>query len=235
MFRCMKAFAFLGLCFLTAAGSYHTAYAAPENPEYQTSSSYFVKVDEDGGGSLYQEPAADAMVIGEVPEGTTYEVLEVIDDSWVRIISNDIEGYFNTTGSATVAEVAGEVKDMSMIMRNQVVETAKTFIGNRYVYGGLDPHKGVDCSGFTRYVMKHVAGVELSHSSRAQANEGRAISEAELRPGDLVFYSNGSRINHVALYAGNGKIVHASNPTNGILVSDMHYRRPVRFVNVLGD
>lgn len=115
------------------------------------------------------------------------------------------------------------------------MEYAKQFVGNRYIYGGTNPNTGADCSGFTSYVMRNAAGVNLSHSSSAQAGEGRVISAEEIRPGDLVFYSQGRRINHVALYIGDGQIVHASNPTNGILISRWNYRTPVRVVNVLGD
>ena len=117
----------------------------------------------------------------------------------------------------------------------EIVEYGKEFIGNRYVWGGLDPHKGADCSGFTMYIMRNVAGVTLSHSSRAQANEGRAVSAEEMRPGDLVFYGSGKRINHVAIYAGDGMVVHASNEEDGIKMSPWNYRKPIKIVNVLGD
>ena len=61
------------------------------------------------------------------------------------------------------------------------------------------------------------------------------MSVEEARPGDLVFYSNGSSINHVAIYVGNGQVVHASNERVGIVRSDMYYRTPVKIKNVLGD
>ena len=90
---------------------------------------------------------------------------------------------------------------------------------------------GADCSGFTSYVMRHAAGVSLSHSSAAQAGEGRAVSEP--KPGDLVFYSSGGRINHVAIYLGNGQIVHASTEKTGIKISNLTYRTPAKIVDVL--
>lgn len=66
-------------------------------------------------------------------------------------------------------------------------------------------------------------------------SQGREVSAAEIRPGDLVFYASGKRINHVALYIGNGQVVHASNERTGICVSEWTYRNPAKIVNVLGD
>ena len=103
------------------------------------------------------------------------------------------------------------------------------------MYGGTDPHTGADCSGFTSYIMRHTAGVELPHSSAAQSGYGRAVSAEEMRPGDLICYSSGGRVNHVAIYIGDGQIVHASNERNGIRTSVWNYRSPARIVNVLGD
>ena len=127
------------------------------------------------------------------------------------------------------------VVDASELKREEIVNCGMQFVGNRYVWGGIDPNKGADCSGFTMYIMREIAGITLSHSSRAQANEGRVISADEMRPGDLVFYGSGKRINHVAIYAGDGMIVHASNEEDGIKTSPWNYRKPIKIVNVLGD
>ena len=120
-------------------------------------------------------------------------------------------------------------------LRSEIVTYALQFIGNRYKYGGTNPNTGVDCSGFTSYVMRHAAGVELPHSSGGQSRMGRVVSSSEMRPGDIISYGSGKRINHVALYIGNGQIVHASTEKTGIKVSRWNYRTPVRIVNVLGD
>lgn len=75
----------------------------------------------------------------------------------------------------------------------------------------------------------------MNRSSTAQSTQGVSIALEQIRPGDLIFYGNGSRINHVAMYIGNGQIVHASTYKTGIKVSDWLYRSPVKVVNVLGD
>lgn len=120
-------------------------------------------------------------------------------------------------------------------LRSEIVTYALRFVGNRYKYGGTNPNTGVDCSGFTSYVMRHAASVELPHSSGGQSHMGRVVSSSEMRPGDIICYGSGKKINHVALYIGNGQIVHASTERTGIKVSRWNYRTPVRIVNVLGD
>lgn len=120
-------------------------------------------------------------------------------------------------------------------LRRDIVGNALQYVGNRYVYGGNDPHTGVDCSGFTRYILGDTAGVYLNRTAASQSTQGQAVSAEEARPGDLVFYSNGGGVNHVAIYIGDGQVVHASNERTGIITSDMYYRTPVRIMNVLGD
>lgn len=230
--RLLKIVGLMCFCTILVANAPKEAMAA-QGPGYQTRSSLLVKVDE-MNPVLYSAPDTSAEVVGTASAGSTYNVLEVVDGSWVKIASGDVEGYLNTL-KATVAENAEEVRDTSSSRRQEIVNYAMQFVGNRYVYGGTNPNSGVDCSGFTSYVLRNTAGVNLSHSSRAQAGQGRAISAAEVRPGDLVFYSQGGRINHVALYIGNGQIVHASNARDGIKVSNWTYRSPYKIVNVLGD
>lgn len=74
----------------------------------------------------------------------------------------------------------------------------------------------------------------MNRSSGAQASQGTAISADVMQPGDLLFYGQGSRINHVAMYIGNGQIVHASTERTGIKISKWNYRMPVRIVSMLG-
>ncbi len=99
-----------------------------------------------------------------------------------------------------------------------VVEYARKFLGNPYVYGGASLTNGTDCSGFTMSVYAHF-GYSLPHNSYAQLNCGKAVSYSEAQPGDLIIYAN-----HVALYAGNGTIIHASSPRTGITTGSATYR-----------
>ena len=119
--------------------------------------------------------------------------------------------------------------------RAQIANYATQFLGNPYVWGGTSLTNGADCSGFTMSVMAHF-GVGLPHHSGSQAGAGRSISSSQMRPGDLIFYTNsGGTINHVALYIGGGRVCHASNARDGIKISTWNYRTPAKIVNVLGD
>lgn len=119
--------------------------------------------------------------------------------------------------------------------RQQIVNFAMQFVGCPYVWGGTNPYTGVDCSGFVRYIMQNAAGVCLERSSCSQACQGAQVGGDQIRPGDLVFYAQGGQVNHVALYIGDGQVVHASSEKTGVKVSRWTYRQPVRIANVLGD
>lgn len=100
-----------------------------------------------------------------------------------------------------------------------VVQFAKQFVGNPYVYGGTSLTNGADCSGFVMSVYKNF-GVSLPHSSAADRSVGAAVNGLEnAQPGDIICYSG-----HVGIYAGNGQIVHASTSRTGIIVSNANYR-----------
>ena len=106
------------------------------------------------------------------------------------------------------------------------MEYAKQFLGNRYVWGGASLTNGTDCSGFTMQILGKY-GVSLPHSSSAQPGCGTIINSSDAQPGDLFFYGSGSSISHVAIYIGDGQIVHASNSRDGIKVSNAYYRTPI--------
>lgn len=224
--------------------------AGRKDAKDQAGASMLIQV-EDENTEVYSEPDTESQVVGQAEAGDTYDVLEMVDGQWAKISTGEFEGYLNTAAAedgeealeeageetpAAPAETAEETAArVSAERRQAVVEYGLQFVGNRYVYGGTNPNKGADCSGFTSYVLRHSAGVELPHSSRSQAVQGREVSAAEIRPGDLVFYASGKRINHVALYIGDGQVVHASNERTGICVSEWTYRNPAKIVNVLGD
>lgn len=108
-----------------------------------------------------------------------------------------------------------------------VVPTAEQYLGVKYTWGGESPRTGFDCSGFTQYVFeKH--GVRLPRTSRAQAFAGAPVplDFARLRAGDLLmFASNGQPISHVAIYAGDRRIIHSSKSGSGVRYDDLTSRR----------
>ena len=95
----------------------------------------------------------------------------------------------------------------------KVVRFARHLLGVPYVYGGVSPRSGFDCSGFTRFVYAHF-GIALPHYSGAQFSMGRHVSRGGLRPGDLLFFDG---LGHVGMYVGAGRFIHA--PHSGTRVS----------------
>lgn len=117
-------------------------------------------------------------------------------------------------------------------VRTAIVAYAKQFLGNPYVYGGTSLTNGADCSGFTMRIFEHF-GISTGRTSRDQAANGKEISLDKIQPGDLLFYASGKTINHVALYIGDGKIIHASTSKTGIIISTAYYRTPAKAVTFL--
>ena len=133
-----------------------------------------------------------------------------------------------TTKAETEATRAAKEK----ISRDAVVAYAKQFVGNPYVYGGTSLTKGADCSGFVMRVYEKF-GISTSRVSKDQANNGTEIPVSQIKPGDLVFYSSGGEINHVAIYIGDGQIVHAANKQLGIRIGSLNHRTPVKAVRLI--
>lgn len=182
-------------------------------------------------------------VLTAASEGDTYEILEDLGNGWAKVRVQDTEGYLPVSGNAQVSQVDEEemaaiqqeaLESSESYKRQQLVDYAMQFVGGPYRYGGTDPRTGVDCSGFTRYVLQNGAGVSVNRSSTGQSRQGTPVSAAQMQPGDLLFYGSGSRINHVAMYIGDGQVVHASTEETGITVSPWNYRTPVKITNVLG-
>ena len=134
-----------------------------------------------------------------------------------------------TVAETTTTQETTTPSNNSTPLRDSIVNYALGWVGQcNYVYGGTDLSIGgsVDCSGFTMQVYNRVAGVSLPHHSMSQMNCGSAITYDQLRPGDLVFYNNP---NHVAIYIGNGAIVHAGSPETGINVTSVFFKTPIGY------
>ncbi len=186
------------------------------------------------------EPSLEAEVITLVPRGEELEV-SAVEGDWVKVFLDDDEVFVSAEYVEVSAEL-GTAVTMSELLYGQgisdvrvdICQYAKEFIGNPYVWGGTSLTRGADCSGFVMSIFKKY-GVRLPHSSRAQANCGTTIKVSEAKPGDLIFYGKGKTINHVAIYIGNGQVIHASSPRTGIRISNVSYRSPFKAVRILYD
>ncbi len=185
-------------------------------------------------------PSMESSTVDLIPLGEKLEVLEDMGE-WIKVTFDSDEGYI----SSEFVEISEELETAVTITELQygegvsdarvsIVQYAKQFLGNPYVWGGASLTNGTDCSGFTMSIYAKY-GISLPHSSRAQANCGTRIDPANARPGDLFFYGNGSGINHVAMYIGGGQVIHASTERTGIRISNAYYRTPICVVSLLGN
>lgn len=186
------------------------------------------------------EKSTEAAVLSQVGNSEAFTVNSVAD-GWVEISVDDSVGYISQD-YVTLAQALPTAKTIEQVkygdgvsdVRTSVVSYALQFVGNRYVWGGTSLENGVDCSGFTMRILGKY-GISLPHSSKAQPSYGTKISASEAKPGDLFFYGSGRSISHVAIYIGNGQIVHASNKRDGIKVSNAYYRNPICVTRYLPD
>ncbi len=162
----------------------------------------------------------DSKSLDKLNQGDEMTVLAKVTDRY-KVRYNGKIGY--------IAEDYVTFDEMEGCGGNAVVEYAKKFLGNRYVYGGTSLTNGTDCSGFTMGVYRHF-GYSLPRTSSAQRSAGtRVASLSEARPGDLICYSG-----HVAIYMGNNTIIHASNAKDGIKISyNASYRNIVAIRRII--
>lgn len=124
-----------------------------------------------------------------------------------------------------VQKKAEKAEEERLAKRQELVNFALQFEGNPYVYGGTSLTNGADCSGFVMSVFKEF-GYDLPRVAAAQCEAATQKDISQIEPGDLVFYG-AYGIDHVALYIGDGKIIHASTAATGIKISDYDYNTPV--------
>ncbi|MCI8364326.1 MAG: SH3 domain-containing protein [Eubacterium sp.] len=167
------------------------------------------------------------------------EAIQADLDNWICITVDDEHAFvakeyvteqYSLKRAVKVGTVSAGGSDGVSSSQASIAEYAKQFLGNRYVWGGSSLTGGTDCSGFTMSLYRKY-GHSLPHNAAAQAGVTRSVSSP--KPGDLFFYSNGSRINHVAMYIGSGLVIHASNPSDGIKISNAYYRKPVKIGRVM--
>lgn len=182
--------------------------------------------------SSYTDTAAADTTYTDTASGDTYTDTSAADTAYTD--SSSDAGYTDTgasdsgyteetSGSDTPADTSASTGSAT---GQAIANYASQFVGNPYVWGGTSLTSGADCSGFVLSVFANY-GISLPHSAASQAGYGTEVSYSDLQPGDLVFYSDGSGISHVAIYVGGGSIVHAANASSGICYSNVDYSTPV--------
>ncbi len=120
-------------------------------------------------------------------------------------------------------------------LRKAIVDYAMQYLGNKYVHGGSSLAKGTDCSGFTCFIYSDF-GYSISRTPGGQySSDGRSISAEEIQPGDIICYSSngGKSCTHVALYIGDGQIIHEANSKKGVVIYEADYDTIIGIKNVI--
>lgn len=181
---------------------------------------------EENGWSKIKVDGKEGYVSSDLLSDQKVEVTKTTNNTTTNTTNNKTN---NTTkknnvtsrSSTTVREEKQTTQAVSSGKGSTVVATAKNYIGSKYVYGATGP-TSFDCSGFTSYVYK-LHGISLNRTAQAQYSNGTSVSRGNLQPGDLIMFgSSASSINHVAIYIGNGNIVHAANPSRGVTIDSIN-------------
>ncbi len=187
--------------------------------------------------NLRSSPSTDAEVLTKLDKGAKVSVSSSSGD-WYKISTSSgkvgwiFRDFISVSGSVSrgSGEVATRTTKTASVKNTgttgqKIVAYAKEFLGVKYVYGGSSP-KGFDCSGFSKYVYSGF-GVSLERVAADQATHGTKVSKANLKSGDLVFFdTNGGHnyVNHVGIYVGDGKFIHASSGQSNqkVVISDLN-------------
>lgn len=132
------------------------------------------------------------------------------------------------TSTKQTAAAAGAIQPQA----GEIIQYAKQFVGNPYVWGGTSLTDGADCSGFVQSVYCEF-GISLPRTSREQAVAGEQIPLEDARPGDLIFYAEDGVVYHVVIYTGAGQSVQAMSTAAGIVTAPVDYDSAVWAVRVL--
>lgn len=172
-----------------------------------------------------------AEILGELFYGNAVTVTGTSGD-WTAVIYNGKNGYvysqYVTKGEYGTKPTEGEETTDpakpsagSSAKGQEIADYALQFVGYSYVWGGMDPSTGFDCSGLVYYVYGHF-GYSMNRVAADQARNGVHVDPSDLQPGDvLCFYSSGSYIGHAGIYIGNNKFVHAANSRSGVIISEL--------------
>ena len=181
-----------------------------DNVEYDEDGNVIENSDDESEESDSEEDVeydenGDVVDSGTSSDDVEYDEYGNVIDSDNTVSADDYESE-QSSGSDSSSSYSGS--------GSSVVDYATQFVGNPYVWGGTSLTNGADCSGFVQSVYANF-GVSLPRTSYEQQNAGTEVSYADAQPGDLICYGG-----HVAIYMGNGRIVHASNSVDGIKISD---------------
>ena len=168
----------------------------------------------------------------------TYSSVSVVVPVWLVLSTSCTQGTLNRSamevlGNVVLAGGPSGTTTPASPSATRVIGTAEEYIGVPYKWGGNTPESGFDCSGYTRYVFAR-QGVQLPRTSREQVRAGQNVTarRSALRQGDLMMFAEPHRaISHVAIYAGDGRIIHSSSSGGGVRYDDLDTKRGQWFMH----
>lgn len=202
--------------------------------------------------NVRQEPSQDCAISDKVENGEILQIVEDENNGWYKVNINNLEGYVSAefvnevntlpvaesvvtftlgNGSSATYSASGSNSSVSRTAVD-LINYAYQFLGNPYVYGGNSLTNGTDCSGFCKLIFAEF-GYSLPRTSSAYAGIGTQVSTSEAKPGDIFVYKYGDGTGHVAIYIGDGQIIHASTPATGIRIGNAYFTTPYCVVRVL--
>lgn len=186
------------------------------------------------GVNFRESASTTGKIIDSLGKGTSVEILDT-RSGWHKVKVGSKEGYVVTkfvtttnasakTSRSTTAETLTVSEDSDDSAVGKLIAYAKKYVGVRYVYGGKSP-SGFDCSGFVGYVYKNF-GIKLNSSSAGMYSNGTRVSKSALSAGDILFFDAASRgksgsIDHVGIYLGNNKFIHASTSNRKVIIQSL--------------
>ena len=169
-------------------------------------------------------------IIGSLSKGTKVEVISTTS-GWSKIKYNGSTGYVS---SQYLSSSASDNSTSTSTSVSKVISYAKKLLGKPYVWGAEGP-SSFDCSGFTCYVFKNAANINLPRVSKDQSNYGTYVKKSDLREGDLIFFDtsgeNDGNVSHVGIYLGNNQFIHCSSSKGQVVISEMSSYYTKAYVN----
>ena len=205
--------------------------------------------------NVREEPSTDCSIATKVSQGEHLAIVEDVKDGWYKAEINGLSGYVaaeyvnvvytlptavaikevtvtSLRGSAGSGQTYSNLDPTVSQTAIDLINTAYNYLGCPYVYGGNSLTNGIDCSGFVKQIFA-MYGYTLPRSSREYVNVGTQVPLSEIKAGDILVYKYGSRIGHVAIYIGNGRIIHAANDKDGICIGNYDFVYPYMAVRVI--
>ncbi|WP_195937842.1 C40 family peptidase [Romboutsia sp. 1001713B170131_170501_G6] len=170
--------------------------------------------------NIRKGPSTSHSKIGSIPYGAEVGVISE-SNGWAKIKYNGQIGYVSSKYLTADMSNGGGTTSQSA---DKVINLAQTLLGKPYVWGAEGP-SSFDCSGFTQYVFKKSAGINIPRVSKDQSKFGQYVNKNNLQKGDLIFFdtsgSNDGNVSHVGIYMGNNKMIHASSSKGKVVISEL--------------